>query len=249
MLTEFLKLIQDTAVKASGATVVKVADHARRGYVVANGELKEVDVPPPLRDHGLRSVESLVAFAERFSEKAVIWHNEQQVSVVVDDVDRRDVATLPLVKSQAFVCLAALAEAKRPINQRAFIRILRTDLRNAGAEHVLSAVKRLEFKRTSDGRSNVEHGKESLGRSVEAAVNSAELIPESFTATIPVYTTPGADFHKQITCIVEIDAQNEQFVLLPDADDLAQAVHSAQSDLQERIGGELSSTPVYYGAP
>lgn len=248
MLADFLKLIQDTAVKAQAATILKTSVDARGGWIVQNGALTPVPIPPPLRDHNVSSVASLVEFCEAFAGTGSVWHDERQVIVVVDNEDRRDVATLPLAKSAPFTRLEALAKAKAAITQRDVIRLLRHDLRNAGVENVLSAMKRLDFKRTNDGKSHIEHGRESLGRSVEAAVNSAEAIPEFFLATVPVYTTPGADFHKTIYCTLEIDVATERFVVLPDEDSVVKAIQDAQADLHESLVESLG-IPVYYGQP
>lgn len=249
MLTEFLKLIQETAVKAAGAQVLRTAVDSREAFVVNNGELTPILIPPPLRNHALGSVGALCEFAETFAAKGSVWHDEEQIVVVLDNDDRRDVATLDLEKSAPFVRLEFLADKRPALTQRDLIRLLRHELRSAGAEHVLSSVKRLDFKRSNDGRSNLEHGKESLGRSVEMAVNSAEAIPEFFLSTVSVYTTPGAEYQKTIYATLEIDVQNERFVVLPDDDSITDAIHDVQHDLHGALVEALGDIPVYYGRP
>lgn len=247
MLAEFIGAIRDLSVKAAGASVVKVAEHDRTAYLVHDGKAEMVAVPPPLRNHSLFSVDSLCEFAQ--TAHGSVWHDESNVVVMLDDADRREWATLPLVKSAPFLVLENLSRSTKTFTQKELVRLLRHDLRNAGVENVLAAVKRLEWKRTNDGRSSVEHGRESLGRSVEAAVNNAESIPEFLVATIPVYSTPGADGRFAVYCTLEIDLQNERFALLPDLDSLADAVHGAQESLHEHLVEILGDTLVFYGRP
>jgi hypothetical protein len=251
MLTEFLKLIQDTAVKAAGAHIIKVDDPRNVHYAAQDGGVNAIDVPPPDRNHSLQSVDSLLELAHANPEGAV-WHNEMQVIVVLDQGDRREFATLRLLKSSPFAILEKIAAGDtggKAFTQQALVRLLRHDLRNAGVEHVLSVVRRIDFKRTGATKGTVEHGRESMGRSVEMEVQGASDIPEFFQATIPVYRTPGAVFHKTVYCTLEIDLASERFVVLPDADSLAEAVHDSQSDLHEALTDELAAIPVYYGSP
>lgn len=252
MLADFLKLIQDTAVKATDATILKPTEDARGGWIIQNGEATPIPIPPPLRHHAICSITSLVEFAENFATKGSVWHDERQIIVLLDNEDRRDFARLPLTKSATFAKLESIVKQKNPLTQRDMVRLFRHDLRQAGCEHVLSAVKRLDFKRTNDGRSEVGHGKESLGRSVEMAVNSAEAIPEFFQATVPVYSTPGAEWQKAVYCTLEIDVANERFIVLPDEDAIVKAVQDAQADLHGELVEALTDTlsiPVYYGQP
>lgn len=250
MLTDFLKLIQDTAVKAAGATVVKVPGDDRIAYLVNDGKVTHLDLPPPNRNHQLLSVPALVALASEHAEGAV-FHNDEKVVLVLDSGDRREFATVKLEKSSAFSRLQQMAAGDsggRAFTQPQLVRLLRHDLRNAGVDHVLASIRRVEFKRNGSGKGEVQHGRESMGRSVEAAVQGVGDIPEFFNATVPVYLTPGADFHKTVYCTLEIDSANERFVILPDADSLAAAINAAQADLQEALDGELEH-PVYFGAP
>lgn len=251
MLSEFLKLLQDTAVKASGAQVVRLNDKQRNAYLVCNGDAKEVAIYPDPTNHSLLSVSSLIELAqtkEKEGAASQVWHSPDRVTLVIDTPDPRDVAVLTLEQSAAFKKLSCLVKAI-PMTQRDLIRLLRHDFRNCGVEFVLSAVKRLDFKRSNDGRSHIEHGKESLGRSVEAQVNSAEAIPEFFNVTIPVYSTRGADFHKTVYCTLEIDPQNERFLVLPDEDSLKGAINDVQEELHELLESELGDIPVYFGNP
>lgn len=250
MLTDFLKLIQDTAVKAAGASVVQVPGEGRTAYLVHGNSVDAVVVPPPDRNHRLLSIASLMELAGGHAEGAV-FHSDEKVVLVLDQEDRREFATVTLAKSAPFATLqkiAACATGGTAFNQQALVRLLRHDLRNAGVEHVLAAVRRIEFKRTGSGKGEVQHGRESMGRAVESEVQGVGDIPEFFNATVPVYTTPGADFHKTVFCTLEIDAPNERFVILPDADSLAAAINEAQADLHAALDGELE-IPVYFGQP
>ena len=217
-------------------------------YVVAHGGEVTTHDAPNRRAHECRSLASIQAAIERWCESGTVWHNEVGVVVATDDTDRRDTITLPLIKSEQFSALANLTTDG--LDHKAFVRLLRHTFANAGVEHVLNLVRKVTFKRASDGTSDVQHGRESLGRAVEEKVTATSDIPETVRVTVPVYETDGADFQHTIDCSLDINMQSERFVLMPLPGELAKAMQHVQSE----ISGELNEVAgdavgVFYGSP
>jgi len=115
--------------------------------------------------------------------------------------------------------------------------------------HVITALRQIDFTRTSAGKSHVEHGKESLGRSVEAAVQQADKVPEDFVVRVPVYTNPGAGaFLVEVRVMLYLDLEGQQVVLQTMPDELEKAHQVAQARLHEALVANCpKGTPVFYG--
>ena len=70
------------------------------------------------------------------------------------------------------------------------VKFLRFGLSGA-TEVAARSLARVDFSRKSDGAHEAGHGRESLGKSVEAVVQQSETIPEEFEVRCPVYMNPG----------------------------------------------------------
>ena len=250
MLAEFFTKLQEAAQARLVPSVVEIDGDDR--YVLINGEKHEL--PPDRRAHRVDTLESLIEAAKFYATgmgegdelAGTVWHDEKQVVVLVNDSDRRDRVTLPLTLSEQYRALVALG--KQSFTQKQLVLWLKRTMRGAIDDGLLSAVRVLEFKRRNDGSGTVQHGKESLGRSVEAEVQGMAAIPETVTAFVAVYSTPGCEAKHPVVLSLDIDVDQQTFSLVPLADELTLAVQQAQRDLHAALDGELE-TPVYYGTP
>lgn len=246
---------------AAIAAIVGLAHNAAEPKIVTHPELQgkvlvyrgnacEIIARTPLEDHGeLNTMESVVSYATRHPN-GEIRVCESELHAFSDRGDRWQGSTLRLSLSARFEALRK--QARLPGTQyqpREAVRWLRTQLEYQGP--IVDRLRRVNFKRASDGSVTTEHGKESWGSRVEAEIQGAETIPESFVVELPVFTNPGFQHTVGVAVLVHIDLDPAcpHIALIPSADGLTAAVHTAVSlaivDLRKALGEEY---PIYYGS-
>lgn len=135
----------------------------------------------------------------------------------------------------------------RWMNQRELISMLRVHTTCENAQLLLSSIRAVSFTRRSDGTSKVQHGKESLGRSVEAVVQSTDQIPEQLVFNEPLFTWNGFDSATSIKMNIEIDVEEQRFRCYPAANEVEFARNVVFRRIAETIHTEQPEVPVYIG--
>ena len=249
-----LNLLQQTAVKAAGAQMV-AGLNPRRQVLVVNGEMEMLEIPPAIREHQMASLEDLILFAGRIADEEksnpVVYHSQDRVVLVIDDADRRDQVIFHLHYSREFAALVGLSETC-VFDQRQFLRLLRLVL-NVDAATV-ALFRRLDWKVTNESRGEVLHGRESLGRSVEAAVQGSAEVPDELPVAVPIYDNFGEDMPYLIRCLIEFDAVNARLQFLPAPGELVRVLDRHQASIRSRLEAALQAegekgVPIYYGKP
>lgn len=247
MLVQALEFLFAAARDAKAARILPIPGDGRTCYVEHCGEIHEYTVAPLHREHTVESVADLIAAAKRWGDQPVIWVSGTQVVLIPTDADRRDTVTLPLVESQQLLFLRQC----KAFSQIEMIRALRTSL--VGAEkraELITAIRSLKWRTSSEGSADIQHGKESLGRSVENEVTGSGIIPELIVVTGPVYRNLGEENNLfSIGCDLEIDAPQQRFLFKPLPDEIDSAVSLGMASIRERILAELPDVPVLYGTP
>lgn len=250
MIKEALAWLADTALNAKAARTLDLKD-PRIVYVDQGGSLNPIKIPPAIRSHRVESVSDLVAAASRWSGDNTIWIGADAVRLVIDDADRRDVVTLPLSKSPQFKTMEQLATTPQ-LDQQALIRRLRIDLPGVERRNeLLGTVRKLKFRQSTSGEEDIQHGKESLGRAIEAQVTGSGDIPETIVVRGPVYCNPGErEKSYAVGLDLEIMPADQKFRLRPLPDELDRAVRDALQGIREHLNEELpDGTAIFFGTP
>lgn len=250
MLQEALQFLSDKFSRADSARVVTLPDDSRHVFIDQGGVFTKHELPPPLRKHTVASVEDLVAAANRWKDSPVAWLSGEAIVLVTDDSDRRDIVTLPLVKSAAFTKLMQLDKTPQ-LDQAQLIRLLRIDLQGtANRTALLTAIRSIKFKSVDSGASSIQHGNESLGRAIENEVTGAGDIPEQVLVECAVFANHGErDKRFKVACDLEIVASEKKFRFHPLPDDLERVTDAALDDIREQIAADLPGVPVFFGSP
>lgn len=251
MLKEALAFLKDTFSQADCAELVEIPGDGRTAYVNIGSEIKEYVVKPTTRSHTVSTVADLIAAANTWNLSGMIWVSSAAVVLIVDDDDRRDRVTLPLERSHQFKALSAL-EKNPKLDQLGFIRLLRIELSGAvGRSDLISAVRKIKWRTAAAGESNIQHGSESLGKTIEAEVTGAGGIPEEVIVNCPVYSNHGEREQSfGVMCDLEIIAAESKFHFKPIADELARVEDAALAGIHSRIGESLGSdVSVFFGSP
>jgi hypothetical protein len=253
MFAELIQKIQGLAVEASAATIVRDDDLPGKAWLQFGGTVQEVAVPPVPRAHVVYDLESLIAALadDRICPDPEVFVASGSVRAVCDRDDRHEYVILEMPISQRFETLQAIEKGQR-FTQREAIRLLRYGLHGCvGIDRVLAGLRRLDFKRTSSGKSHIEHGAESLGRSVEKSVQRAEEIPDQFSVHARVYAAHGCSVVAEIQVGLELDLESEAVILQTLPDELATARQKALREVAENIRVSLAgrglTVPVLVG--
>lgn len=225
-----------------------------------DGELKEIAVTPPVRNHRVASLEDLILLAAEAADgkldgltaaKPVVWHDAGAVRLTLDDADRRDGVTFKLTRSAEFQRLQAIDECPEPMDQRQFVRNLRIML--GQPELMAIPFRKLDWKTGMQASGEVLRGRESLGKQVEAQVQGVQDLPEELTIQIPIYREEGERRPYDCRCAVDIDVSMQRLTLIPFPNQIEDMIDRHQADIRSRLEGALRDkdpkVPIYYGTP
>jgi hypothetical protein len=173
----------------------------------------------------------------------------QQVQAFLDRQDRREFVRVKLAETKRFQQVAAL-QTPKSMQPKDAVKMLKLELHGGNVAHVIQALSRIEFTRTGTGRTNVEHGKESLGRSVEAMVQQAKDVPEQFTLAVPVWSTSGFSrfsVNVEFGLYLDLEAQTVELRVL--ADEIERVRNQALAAAASELGARLEGIPIFLGTP
>ena len=252
MLAEFFDRIVGLA---KGAHKVDFHTHdklPRTVFIRHGDELLEKDLPPAVRAAQLCGFDDLVAAASdlQIAARPEVYVSAAGIAVLLDRADRREAITVPLAPSKRWQLVESLQQPK-VMQPKDAVKMLRLDLHGGNVAHVIQALSRIDFTRSSAGRTNVEHGRESLGRSVEAAVQQAESVPQQFTLAVPVWSTAGfSRFGVQVEFGLFLDLEAQAVELRVLADEVERARNLALAAVVGELRAQLpAGTPVFLGRP
>jgi hypothetical protein len=248
MLKEFVEAISGLAVKSIEPKVFRNAFDPRKAYVAHAGTLKETIVPAPLLEGNVETFQSLFEAVETFGGAAAsVWHNSDRIVAMFDNADRLEVVGMQLRYSDQF---EAIRKLPKTFDQRALVLFLKRNLAGAVDDTLISIFRQIDFTKREEGGTKLNHGDESLGRGVHAAVTGRSEIPEFITATVLVYSNPDVLFRATIRLSVDIDVQRCVIDLTPLPDEIENAVVAAQNEIGERLRSEApDNVTVFYGVP
>lgn len=261
---ETLNKIQATAVQAAGARIVKIDGESRKVLIDANGVTKEYELPAPTIKAEVRDLEDLIRFAtaDGVPEPRSIWHSYDQVTLLLDDTDRRDTVTMPLPKTSLFLWLLRSGNESNRFTQRELLAFFKTELAEAVTEEqkldFVSVLQSIKFRKADETDSDLsKRGTEGLGRKIENECTGADKLPEFLNVTTSLYRNVKEVPPVTFPVYVSIDFENQQFVLKPVSDTLETAIDGAQLILGEAIRSKIRSDKpadgqdikVYFGKP
>lgn len=249
MLAELVTALRALSAAADTPKVLAHEDFPQKRWVYAGGSMATEDVPPPIREHQLETIGSFLDFVqdEDACVKPEVFHSSTQLVALCDRNDRRARATLELVTTTRWDMLSGLALKPASMDQKTVLRFLRHELAVEGIDHVITALRRLDFMRRSDGTATIGHGKESLGRNVELAVQNAENIPERFRIVVAPYSTPGANQNVEVEMSLELDLEQQRVILRVLPDEIARGEATIQSHVRNTLIEALDNVPIFQG--
>ncbi len=252
MLKEAIQSITNLVEECDKATLIEEAVDGRSATYSQRGKRFEIERSATVRDHNVHTLDDLIRIAGAISPPAekleggvggtVFWHGPAAVVLIVDDADRRDRVAFGLDFSKAF-CILREAVG-HPFQQAEFLRFLRAlDVDSA----TVAVFRRLDFTVIQAAEGDIQHGKERLGKTINAEVKGTTDLPEEMTVAIPVYSNKGERAAVSILCTIDLDPQRALIHFEPKGDELAEAIDSAQDSISTRLVDAFGDDRVFYG--
>jgi|SRR6185503_8266965 len=233
MLAEFLAALREGLQREVRPQLLKEISNANfASYAMPDGTVRLESIRAPPRNYRLASFTDLCALVLHHAEDALVFHDYGHIQVVLDKFDRREVATMGLESSCAFSFLRGLcANDGVSFTVPQVVRFLRSI--KATPERI-AEFRKIDFARTVGTRNDVQHGRESLGRSIEAAVQQADKIPEAFTVEVPVYSSAGLPSETIVDVEVQVflDYEGSKVQLKTDPDDISLVIDRAHARIR-----------------
>jgi len=236
MLKEALEFIFNSANIAANPVPSMRMTGARQRIVTLNGFDTEEELEAPRISRTANTLNSAALLIERFKgELPTVYLGESGVHAMLDDEDRLEDVRMNFELSDQY---NVLLELKHGVSQKDLVKILRTKLAGCVShENFLSIVRQLEFDVNRGSRGEVQHTKESLGRTVEKNVRAkAGEMPEELRITLPLFSIPH-DIPTEITlvCAVTIDIDNEKISVETTGDSLIRERKRVLGSIADRL--------------
>jgi hypothetical protein len=254
MLAEFLAKIENLFNKAQGVQVLKPEGEASNRFYLHNhqsgqGEFHDIAAKP--RQHAASDLTAVAEFAKA-NEGAAVWYSRNKVVCVADDSTfRRNTITLTLQPSVQVQLLQRLETNQHAYPQKEFVKLLRTTFANNLSGNLLEIVRRVKFRVDQSGESVVAHGKASIGKSVEAELTGAGVLPEYVAFNVPAFASGYQSLNHSVRCALEPDAATQTFQLIPIPGEVERVMCEAEAGIHDSLLSLLDGkdVPVYYGVP
>lgn len=256
MLMDALQFVFDRAEKSAADQRPKLVPELkdeRAVYYEHHGAIIRHDLSVPPRCHTVETLDDFILAVERWGDsRSSIWiapNGTGVLAILNDEGDRRERVRLALHETAAFRRLRELEKAPK-LDQQGLVRLLRYDLAGQWSPPgLLGAVRKIKFRSGTSGESSIQHGNESLGRTIEAEVTGADQIAEAFQVSAPVWSNRGEESVYTVQLDLEIVPASQAFLVRPCPDQITDVINFAMVSLRERLLRELSDNTVVFGLP
>lgn len=250
MLGEALKYLVGLGKETAKVEFHQHAQFPSKVWVQHGTDLTPEDAPAPLRGHTLLGYDDLVTAIKdpSISPDPEIYVDSGGIVALLDRKERRSLVKLSLVESKRLQLCRSIEATPRTMHPRDAVKMLRLDLHGGKHDAVIQALSQVDFTRNSTGRSHVDHGRESLGKSVEASVQQADKVPKDFVVGVPVWTNNGfSRYAVNITFGVFLDLDNQAVELRVLSDECQRVVNQALLAVVADLRESLPKVPVFLG--
>lgn len=249
MLNEkFVESIAATAVKASGASILRLEDDPRNAFLVQDGKHTNITLRPAPRNHSLLTLDD-VAEAAGHWEADLCFHDEREIVLILDDQDRHDRATMGLGRAPQWDEFCAMTKP-RTFNHKQLLALLRITFRGCVDATFVSRIRGINFNAIADGESYIQPGAEKVGKSIQnkVAMQSGGDIPEEVPLSIPVYVNHGLTQRFATVLALDIDAASQTFTVTTPPGEVETIQNAITEHIHQTLEGRLKCT-VLRGSP
>ncbi len=250
-IAEAIDRISEMAKESVKSSVLNITGDKNGSYylVKPDGTAERKLVDAPWHRESLATPEELAKFimAAEGHDHAQLFYDESSVVYLFDKEDRRDRASCALKPSDQYLWLKAQVTNPAQFRQPAFVRLVRITLAGCFPDpNFLNLVRNLKFSSGAEAAGNIQHGKESIGRSITAAVMGEAAMPEDVTLLIPIFNNFGERL--PVRCALELFPHEQSFSLTPYPQELSLAMDRTMQSLEAILTAE-DMPPAFRGQP
>lgn len=249
MLAEFIHALGALQERATAAQLVMVPGEVRKRHLQIMGELQELEIEAPQREHPLADIRQVAALIKLYGlERAAVFVSATVVELMLDQDDRHERCRVGLFPTKQCSTLHALdGRAMDPPTLR---RLLMFELWGVLPTALVSSLLKVDFSRSERAAGSASHGAESLGRTIEAKAQGMEAIPETVRVTFAPWRRIPVQVPVELGIILDVKAGG--IGLCPLAGQLEEAMDLANfllcKELEDGLAKEGLATPVIRGA-
>ena len=260
-----LELIQETAVKAAGGAnrIVQLPGEppGTYGILTEDGKIERRFAKRKPRQVRLLSISEVAGAIEHFNGLAsgvavpIVWYSPGSVKVVVNDASDypfADSIMVPLAEFHTDQWERICRLDQNQFTQKQFIQLLRQELWDCVGEAGAALVKQvraLDWSRSDHTRSQMEKGRASYGKDIEAEVRSQHggELPDDLTLSVRIYSDPALTARRSVRCALEADPVSQTFTMVPYAGEIENALDDEMAHIHNVLEGSVEC-PILYGA-
>lgn len=250
MIEQALTFIYRRAHEAANVMPHERIISPRKRGVTLDGVEHVEDIEKPLLQRTVETIESVVQCVNEFGgEKPTVFVDTDGVEVILDDDDRRELVGMSFAASRQYTEFVRLMHG---VTQKQIVQSLRTRLAGCVAfDHFIDLMRRMEFSEASEQGGNIQHGRDSLGASVDRAVISKMGdIPEEVGVSINRFAVPhDAACMMEFRAAVVLDTVEKRVALVPIGDEFERAERHAVDIITDELSRQLPNAIVLCGKP
>lgn len=249
MLAEFLKALREgLRAEVRPQLLAEVTDARSARYAMPDGGISTFERPKPLRRWTITSFTDLCVLLLDQPD-ALVFHDAGRIRALLDAEDRHETVTMTLEHTDTFLALLELAGPEgKSFKAPDLVRFLRRRLRLN--PELIAKFRRVDFTRLEQTKADVQRGRESLGRAVEASVQQIDDVPETFDVGCELYSTPGIREHELVhgryTVSVHVDLTKQLIELSVDSEAITLGYERAHTAIRALLPKDV---PAYRGDP
>lgn len=251
MLAEFLTKLQAIVVDAQFAKHDTKTLPGKLIVAKPGGSVEVLEMPPALRRPTLLALDDIIDMAKAqvvAKVQPVVYVGEHAVWLVLDGATRHEVASMPLDNDEQFIAVSGLKDG-RSFDVPSLVRFLRFELGGDEAEALVAKVRTLTFNRVDNHAVSATHGRDSMGKQVEATVLQAADVPDFIEPHVNVFANRGCAFAAGIGIGVVLVPQESKVLLRILPGHLHDARAAAMEHVVATLRKALPGVQVYTGSP
>ncbi|HEV7301631.1 MAG TPA: hypothetical protein VGN72_19860 [Tepidisphaeraceae bacterium] len=204
---------------------------------------------PLWHNERLEDPKQLIAFITSLGERGVkpedgaVYISQSAVTYVYNFEDRRHRATCPLIMSVPWKWLSV---DQKPLSQRDLIRLLRITFDGSlpTDSNLISLIRTVKWKSDGTVESDVQRGREALGRQIIREVSGIANFPEEFTLDVQVFENVKQDVRVRVA--LELLPDVERFEVTP----FPTQIHNGMAETLTWLQSDIAQTkvPTFIGA-
>lgn len=224
-------------------------------YLIGPEGKAHLKIPGPKRhaeflDTPLELTKYLANLAAGGGKNAAVFYTETSIVAVYDRDDRRDRVSVLLKPSPQYSWLRD--SGVKTMGQQEIVRTLRITFRGnlVGGSDIVNLLRKLKFKADGTAEGDIQHGRESLGKTIVNEVTGLNALPEDISFNVPVFDNH--PFRAYIECALEIDPANQNFRITAFPQQVKNAMDAAMSDIEFTLAGndpKVTLPPRFRGKP